>query len=103
MAINKVTGLLQMAFRAGKIIRGDGLIPGIQSQKVKLVLYSCACGENRKKKLKNKSKSYGITCLEVSNEILDNVSYKPMSSLGVSDAGFAKAIQQRLNEEQPKS
>lgn len=52
--MNKEVQLLQLAIKAGKTVSGDRLIPAIQSQDVYLVLMNRTCGNNRKKKLRNK-------------------------------------------------
>lgn len=94
---SKASGLIQMAMRAGRTVRGDGLIPAITSGKVRLVLVSSACGDNRRKKLLDKCRTADIPCLEMPAAEFESLSSKAMSSLGISDAGFARAIADRLS------
>ena len=95
---SKAEGLIQMAMRAGKTIRGDGLLPAITSGKAKLVIYSSNCGDNRRNKLLNKCATAHIPCLEMPQEDFDRLSSKAMSSLGISDTGFARAIAAKLDQ-----
>ncbi len=44
--MNKVTNLIQLAYRAGKVAKGDSLLVSIQKSQAKLVLVSSLCGQN---------------------------------------------------------
>lgn len=94
--VNRVTNLIQLALRAGKIAKGDGLIPSIQAKKAKCVIVASSCGENRKKKLHDKCSYYSVPLFVVEDAILDDVSSKKMSAIAIVDNGFAKAIIQYM-------
>ena len=94
--MNKSIQLASMAMRAGKTEMGDRLIPSIQKQKASLVMFSTACGNNRKKKLKDKCTTYGIPYVEIKEENFSEISTRSISSLAICDAGFAKAILKEL-------
>ena len=94
--MNKITNLCQLAFRAGKLSIGDSLIPSIQSNKAKIVLYATSCGNNRKKKLNDKCKFYNIPCYELSDDVFLNISNRSIQSLAILDKGFAGAIEKEM-------
>ena len=52
--MNKVTNLIQLAYRAGKVAKGDSLLVSIQKSQAKLVLVSSLCGQNRMKNIQDK-------------------------------------------------
>lgn len=47
---DKAVNTIQMAIRAGKAIRGEGLIPSIINGSSKVVVYSSQIGNNSKKR-----------------------------------------------------
>ena len=56
--MNKVTNLIQLAYRAGKVAKGDSLLVSIQKSQAKLVLVSSLCGQNRMMRLMDKSQYF---------------------------------------------
>ena len=88
--MNKVTNLIQLAYRAGKVAKGDSLLVSIQKSQAKLVLVSSLCGQNRMKKIQDKCTYYNVPY------VLDDVSYKKMSAIAIVDSGFAKAIIEKM-------
>ena len=92
--MNKVTNLIQLAYRAGKVAKGDSLLVSIQKSQAKLVLVSSLCGQNRMKKIQDKCTYYNVPYRVV--EPLDDVSYKKMSAIAIVDSGFAKAIIEKM-------
>lgn len=90
--MNKVISLCQLAFRARKVAIGSSLIPSIQNKTARVVLYSNVCGENRKKKLKDKCSFYQIPIYEIEDEYFSKISNNPIQSLSILDKGFAQAI-----------
>lgn len=90
--------LAQLANKAGKCVVGSQLIPAIQSNKVKLVLISDQCGNNTKKKLQDKTTFYDIPLVKVKEEELECVNNRGLAALGISDAGFARAILESLQK-----
>ena len=94
--MNKVTNLIQLALRAGKVMKGDSLLPSIQKSQAKLVIVSSTCGQNRKKKIQDKCTFYNVPFEIVEPSILDNVSHKKMTAIAIIDNGFAKAIIEKM-------
>lgn len=89
--MNKEVQLLQLAIKARKTVSGDRLIPAIQAQTVYLVLMNGACGNNRKKKLRNKCSYYHIPLIEMDSQDFDRVSNRTINAYGILDEAFAKA------------
>ena len=94
--MNKVTNLIQLAYRAGKVAKGDSLLVSIQKSQAKLVVVSSLCGQNRMKKIQDKCTYYNVPYRVVEPSILDDVSYKKMSAIAIVDSGFAKAIIEKM-------
>ena len=92
--MNKVTNLIQLAYRAGKVAKGDSLLVSIQKSQAKLV--SSLCGQNRMKKIQDKCTYYNVPYRVVEPSVLDDVSYKKMSAIAIVDNGFAKAIIEKM-------
>ena len=74
--MNKVTNLIQLAYRAGKVAKGDSLLVSIQKSQAKLVLVSSLCGQNRMKKIQDKCTYYNVPYIVVEPSVLDDVYYK---------------------------
>ena len=96
--MDKLIHLAMMAMRAGKVEMGDRLIPSIQQKKASIVLVSSSCGNNRKKKLKDKCTTYEIPYAEIPEEEFQKISTRSISSFAIADAGFAKAILKEYRE-----
>lgn len=96
LTMDKITNLIQFAYRAGKVAKGDSLLPSIQKNQAKVVIVSSSCGQNRMKKVQDKCTYYHVPYYVVEPSILDNVSYKKMSAIAIVDSGFAKAIIERM-------
>lgn len=94
--MNKVTNLIQLAYRAGKVAKGDSLLVSIQKSQAKFVLVSSLCGQNRMKKIQDKCTYYNVPYIVVEPSVLDDVSYKKMSAIAIVDNGFAKAIIEKM-------
>lgn len=86
----KIITLCQMAYRSGKVAMGSQLIPSIQTKEAKLVCYSSFCGNNRKKKLKDKCSYYDIPILEMDD--FDKITKKSIQSLAICNEEIAQAI-----------
>ncbi len=93
---DKAVNSIQMAIRAGKTVRGDGLLTSIQNGKAKLVVYSSKIGMNSKKKILNKSATAGIPAHELDYLRFNAISDKPAAAYSITDAGFAGAILKNL-------
>ncbi len=93
---NKVTNLIQLCMKAGKVAKGDKLLASIQKQQAKLVIVSNACGKNTLKKVQDKSTFYHIPYILVESDVLEDVSYSKLSAIAILDDGFAKAILNKM-------
>lgn len=94
---NPVT-LCQMAMKAGKTVRGDGLIPAIQAGKARLVLCSKGMGANGKKKLHSKCESFRVDLIEMEDQAFDSITNKACVAFAITDDGFAKAVRKALTD-----
>ena len=96
--MNKIVSLASLAMRAGKVEMGDRLIPSIQQKKASIVLFSMSCGNNRKKKLKDKCTTYEIPYLELDDCDFQAITNRALNSFAICDRGFAKAILKTYTE-----
>ncbi len=94
--VSKVTNLIQLCMKAGKVSKGDQLLGSIQKQQAKLIVVSNSCGKNTLKKVQDKCRYYHIPYVLVESDILQNVSYSKLSAIAILDDGFAKAILNKL-------
>ena len=90
----KISNLLGLAQRAGRIISGEELVvKAIQDQKAKLVFLAQDAGPNLTKKIQDKSDYYQVeditefTTLELSIAVA-----KSRKVMAVTDAGFTKKM-----------
>ena len=90
--MNKEISLAQLAWKAGKVVSGDRLIPAIQSSKVYLVIVSSASGKNRKKKLMDKCKYYDVPFREIDALEFNQISLRSINSFGIIDQKFVQAM-----------
>lgn len=93
--MNNTISLLQIAWKAGKVVFGDRLIPAIQKNEVFLVIMSSSCGNNRKKKLKDKCVFYQIPLMEIDALRFNSISSRSMNSFGITDKHFVEAIEKK--------
>lgn len=99
MPADQTANLCQLAVKAGKTIRGKALIDAIQKRTAILVLVSEACGDNTRKKLLDKSKTYGVELIELPDARFQQIVPFPSNAFALADAGFAQAVKKRLNPE----
>lgn len=90
--MNNLVSMSQLAWKAGKVVLGDRLIPAIQTQSVYVVIVSSACGENRKKKLRNKCEYYQIPLWEIDALEFNQISTRSVNSFGIIDQKFVQAM-----------
>ena len=94
----KLSGMLGLAMRAGKIIVGtEQICIALSKGKARLVLTSNGASDGTKKKLRFKCEFYKIRMIEVNIDteelgILLGKTYTP-AAIAVADDGFAKAIE----------
>ena len=102
--IQRFCGMLGFAMRAGRLILGSELVcRALPSGKVKLVVVAENASGGTKKKIFNKCKFYGTEVFEgkIETERLGKILGKthPISSVAVTDAGFAKEIKTSITGE----
>ena len=91
----KISNLLGLAQRAGRIISGEELVvKSIQDQKAKLVFIAHDAGPNLTKKIQDKSDYYQVEVITVffSTLELSIAVGKSRKVLAVTDAGFTKKM-----------
>ena len=98
---NKITGLLGIAKRAGKILYGfDAVVSAQQTKKTVFIAVSSDVSENTLRKWDNLTDHAFLTHLPLTKDELSKAlgSSKPVGILGITDNGFAKAIEKALQE-----
>ena len=97
----KLFGLLGLARRARKVVSGEfSTEKSIKSGKARLVIVSAEASDNTKKMFTNMCAHYKVPiCLFGTKEELGHaLGQEFRASLSVEDAGFAKSIAERINE-----
>lgn len=94
----KVLDLLGLAKKAGKMITGeDGVILGLQKRSIKIVFVAKDASAQTIERFDKKCFFYKVdcitdfTCEEISNAIGSN-----RTVIGITDAGFTKAIKEKM-------
>lgn len=98
---SKADGLLGMAMRAGKVVSGEVSVEtAIKSGKAYLVIVAEDASDNTKKKFRNSAAFYEVPFLEFRTKTqLGHILGKEYrSSVAITDEGFAKAFQQKLEK-----
>lgn len=96
---NKVTSLLGLATKAGKISSGEFMTEKmVKAGKAYLVMVADDASDNTKKKFENMCEFYEVPiCFFSEKESLGHAMGKELrASLAVVDEGFAKAIKKQL-------
>lgn len=96
---NKVSSLLGLATKAGKIASGEFMTEKmVKSGNAYLVMVAEDASQNTKKKFENMCKFYEVPiCFFSEKESLGHAMGKELrASLAVLDEGFAKAIKKQL-------
>ncbi|MDR0199113.1 MAG: YlxQ-related RNA-binding protein [Streptococcaceae bacterium] len=96
--MTKVLNLLGLARRAGKLVTGEELvIKAVQEKSCALVFLASDASENLKKKLTDKTTSYGVTLrLDYTADELSQAIGTNRKVLAVCDLGFAKTMMENL-------
>lgn len=91
---DKLSNLLGLAQRAGKIISGEELVvKAIQTGKAQLIFLANDAGPNLTKKVTDKSNYYNVEVSTVFSTLeLSAALGKPRKVLAVADAGFSKKM-----------
>ncbi|GAP00784.1 ribosomal protein L7AE [Fructobacillus fructosus] len=102
MPTKELSQLLGLARRANKLVLGSGpTLKAIQNQTAKVVFFPKDGGTSQHKKFSDKSQYYGAQYIDTltRDEISQAIGLN-RSVLAVSDAGFAKKINQLLEEKE---
>ena len=100
MKQNKITSLLGIAMKAGKISSGEFMTENaIKDGSAFLVLLAKDCSKNTKKKFHNSCDYYNVPCYEIENkeELGRCIGKEFRASLAITDEGFAKTLMSYLN------
>ncbi len=84
---------LGLAYVAGKLIVGSDLtVKAIQTDKAKLVILASDASDNTTKKIMDKTKYYGITCVNTfdSKTISKAIGKNNIKVVAITEEGFAK-------------
>ena len=103
----KVKSLIGIAKKAGKVLSGtDRVVESIRKKEkngVKLLLCSADASQNTLKRIGNTSSFYGIPFFKLTVDKIELAriigSDSLVSVIGIADAGFTKAMTDRLSEE----
>lgn len=98
----KVFGLIGLAARARKVVSGGFMVENsVKSGKSRLVFLSVEASDNTKKKVTNMCAHYKIPIylFGTKDELGHAVGQEMRTCLSVEDAGFAKAIRERMNND----
>ncbi|MBM7636492.1 YlxQ-related RNA-binding protein [Streptococcus saliviloxodontae] len=92
--LSKLSNLLGLAQRAGRVISGEDLVvKAIQSNQVQLVFLANDAGPNLTKKITDKSNYYNIEVSTVFNTLeLSSAIGKARKVVAIADAGFSKKM-----------
>ena len=88
--MNKWITYAQVAFKANKICLGSKLLPSIQNQTAKLVIYSNQMGQNSKKKILDKCRFYEIPCFGVDQTEFDHITKRSFVAFSITDRNLAR-------------
>ncbi|EHI69079.1 YlxQ-related RNA-binding protein [Streptococcus ictaluri] len=92
--LQRLSNLIGLAQRAGKVISGEELVvKAIQNQQVKLVFLANDAGPNVTKKVTDKSHYYNVEVSTVFSALeLSAALGKPRKVVAIADAGFSKKM-----------
>lgn len=97
----RTLGLIGLAKRAGKVVDGqDRVTVAITSRKARLVLIADDSGENGRKKLTDKCKSYQVPCVVWGQkaELGHAIGRSSVAAFAIVDSSFADKLLQKFGE-----
>ncbi len=92
----KSISFIQIAFKSRNVCIGDRLIPSIQSRQAQIVFANELCGNNRKKKLKDKCAFYRIPYYEIPAQDFDRITRQNIQSFSVTDPELSRVIEEHM-------
>nr|TVV15153.1 50S ribosomal protein L7 [Lactobacillus jensenii] len=96
----KIINFLGLIQRAGKIVSGtDLVVSSIKTGKVKLVIIASDLSKATRQEIEALAQKKGLPIIDEFSELeISQAIGKTRKVLAVSDLGFSKAIQKKLNE-----
>ena len=90
---------IRICIKAKKISFGETMLYDIRSNKAKVVVIALDAGEASKKKVKDKCKSFEVTCIELlSKQELSYLFNKDISGFAITDENLANKFIENLNK-----
>ena len=100
---NRIYSLLGLCQKAGKLVSGEFSVENaIKSGKAYMVIVSTDASDNTKKKFKDKCDFYEVPIAEFGDKegLGRAIGKEVRTSVAVTDAGFAKALCEKLGHQQ---
>ena len=104
--MNRIFSMIGMAMKAGKVVSGEfATEKAVKTGKAWMVIVSEAASENTKKMFRNMCTFYKVPMFVygTKEDLGHSMGKEFRASLAVTDEGFAKSIEKRLNEAEIKA
>ena len=104
--MNRIFSMIGMAMKAGKVVSGEfATEKAVKTGTAWMVIVSEAASENTKKMFRNMCTFYEVPMYVygTKEELGHSMGKEFRASLAVTDEGFAKSIEKRLNEAEIKA
>ncbi len=95
------TDMLGLAMRARKVISGtESVVKALRAGTLHLVVLATDASENTKKKVRDKSSTYGVEVLETltSDEISTAIGKRDIKAIGLTDKGFGQTLSNQIRK-----
>ena len=104
--MNRIFSMIGMAMKAGKVVSGEfATEKAVKTGSAWMVIVSEAASENTKKMFRNMCTFYEVPMFVygTKEDLGHSMGKEFRASLAVTDEGFAKSIEKRLNEAEIKA
>ena len=104
--MNRIFSMIGMAMKAGKVVSGEfATEKAVKTGKAWMVIVSEAASDNTKKMFRNMCTFYEVPMYVygTKEDLGHSMGKEFRASLAVTDEGFAKSIEKRLNEAEIKA
>lgn len=104
--MNRIFSMIGMAMKAGKVVSGEfATEKAVKTGTAWMVIVSEAASENTKKMFRNMCTFYEVPMFVygTKEDLGHSMGKEFRASLAVTDEGFAKSIEKRLNEAEIKA
>ena len=104
--MNRIFSMIGMAMKAGKVVSGEfATEKAVKTGAAWMVIVSEAASENTKKMFRNMCTFYKVPMFVygTKEDLGHSMGKEFRASLAVTDEGFAKSIEKRLNEAEIKA